>query len=79
MLKKNFLISSVLFGFAFFTIENCLAETADELETQKQLVISFINDGQQQQAEIAYKQLLNNFGQNENIPRAIHHVAYRYR
>ena len=79
MLKKTFLISSVLFGFAFFTIENCLAETADELETQKQLVISFINDGQQQQAEIAYKQLLNNFGQNENIPRAIHHVAYRYR
>ena len=79
MLKKTFLISSVLFGFAFFTIENCLAETADELETQKQLVISYITDGQQQQAETAIQELLDNFGQNENIPRAVHHVAYRYR
>ena len=79
MRRKIFFLLSLFSFNQLFLTTIASAETADELETQKQLVIGYITAGQQQLAETAYKQLLISFAQNENIPKAVHDIAQQYR
>ena len=79
MRRKIFFLLSLFSFNQLFLTTIASAEAADELETQKQIIISYINNDQQQLAENSYEQLLNNFGQKENIPKAVHDVAQQYR